>query len=428
MSLPRCLPALAVLVAAAALATPAAATFGPPVPVSPLGSLAAQPAVDADGDAVFVWRRSDGADVRIQARTRSASGVLGPVLTLSARGQDAFEPQVAVDSDGDALIAWQRSDGTNHRIQARPLSATGALGLTQNLSPPGEHALHPRLAVDADGDAVAVWQLGDGASDPAATAGRARSAAGVLSPVQVLSSGGQALSPHVAISPSGDAVFTWIRNSPGHNYRVQTRARSAAGALSAVQTLSQDGQDAHLPRVAVDATGDAVLTWQRSDGTNQRVQTRARSAAGALSAVQTLSTAAGQGGFTLAPEVAVEPDGDAVFVWARHETFTRIQGRARTAGGVLGPIQNISGYGVNAGGSSVGMGADGRAVFTWIFANAPNIVAQARERTADGTLLAIQTLSDASTGAGDPELAVGPEGDAVAVWTRANRIEAAAGP
>jgi hypothetical protein len=39
-----------------------------------------------------------------------------------------------------------------------------------------------------------------------------------------------------------------------------------------VQTLSSSGRDAFDPHVAVDATGDAVATWRRFDGTHTRVQ------------------------------------------------------------------------------------------------------------------------------------------------------------
>jgi hypothetical protein len=91
--------------------------------------------------------------------------------------------------------------------------------------------------------------------------------------VQTLSEAGQnAQSARVAVDTDGDAVFTWSR-SDGTNFRVQARTRSASGALSRpVQTLSSAGEDAKIPQVAVDATGDAVATWRRSDGANQRIQ------------------------------------------------------------------------------------------------------------------------------------------------------------
>src|SRR5204863_5589580 len=36
---------------------------------------------------------------------------------LSAAGHNAFMPQVGVDSAGNAVVVWDRSDGANNRVQ-----------------------------------------------------------------------------------------------------------------------------------------------------------------------------------------------------------------------------------------------------------------------------------------------------------------------
>ncbi len=75
---------------------------------------------------------------------------------------------------------------------------------------------------------------------------------------------------------------------------VRTRARSAAGELSRIQnvaTVPIIGNEFWDPAVAIDADGDAVFAWLGRDGTNWRVQTRARSASGALSPSQYVSVA-----------------------------------------------------------------------------------------------------------------------------------------
>ena len=133
---------------AAGLLAPAiaAAEWTAPVELSATGQNAFSPqvAVNADGDAVFTWRRSDGTNDRIQARARSAAGVLSDVQTLSAQGQNAFSPQVAIDADGDAVFTWLRSDGSNLRVQARARSAAGVLSPVQTLSAQERDASAPR--------------------------------------------------------------------------------------------------------------------------------------------------------------------------------------------------------------------------------------------------------------------------------------------
>ena len=120
----------------------------------------AELAVDPNGNAIFAWLRSDGTNTRVQARTRSAAGVLSAVQTLSASGQDASNPRVGVDAGGNAVFAWTRFGGANFRVQARTRSAAGALGAVQNVSKSGQDAVDPQLAVGAGGDAATTWTRG----------------------------------------------------------------------------------------------------------------------------------------------------------------------------------------------------------------------------------------------------------------------------
>ena len=402
-----------------------------PQTLSAAGESATDPQVgiDADGDAVFTWARSDGANERIQARARSAGGVLSAIQTLSGAGQDASDPQVAVDTDGDAVFTWARSDGTNQRIQARARSAGGVLGPVQTLSAAGRDAFQPQVAIDADGDAVVIWRLFDGASQVIQS--RARSAAGVLSPINTLTDTGRnAFNPQVAIDDGGNAVFTWER-SDGTNQRIETRARTSGGAFSAVQILSAAGRDAFNPQVAVDADGDAVFTWERAVGANQRIQARARTSGGVLSAVDTLSD---PGQDAEVPQVAVDDSGNAVFTWECSDgTNQRVQARARAFGGALSVVQTLSDAGQDAEVPQVAVDADGDAVFIWErLDNAGKERIQAATRSAAGVVGVVQTLSSGGQHAQLAQVAVDADGDAAAVWQRfdgANdRVQAAFGP
>jgi hypothetical protein len=431
---------VAALVAGAVAATPAFAVWGAPFVLSSSGQNATNPqvAVDADGDAVFVWERLDASgDLRIQARARSAAGVLSPVQTLSDAGEDASMPQVAVDADGDAVLTWRRFDGTNNRIQARARSAAGTLSPVETLSTSGRNADTPQVAVDPAGDAVFSWSRSDGTNWRAQV--RARSADGTLSAVKHLSPiAGNAFYPQVGVDAGGDAVFVWERYD-GANWRVQTLARSAAGTLSPVQTLSDAGQSALFPQVAVDDDGDAAFTWRRFDGSGAfccfRAQARARSAAGTLSAVQTLSSS---GRTAFDPHVAVDADGDAVFTWVRDDASDtsccfRVQAKARSAAGILSGVQNLSEAGQNAQWPRVAVDAGGDAVFTWERSDGTNVRIQARTRSATGALSRpVRTLSSAGQDAKTPQVAVNTTGDAVATWRRSDgtntRIQGAVGP
>ena len=415
----------------AVAASPAAATFGAPFAPSGAGSTGQavdpQVAVDADGDTIFAWRLGNG---RVQARVRSTTGALSAVQNLSETGWNAGEPEVAVDAGGNAVFVWQAWDGTRSRVQTRSRSATGAWSAVQTLSAAGGDAGEAQVAVDANGNAVFAWTR-YGIDNTYRLQTRMRSAAGVLSAVQTLSiKWHDAHEPQVAVDPNGNAVFVW-QLSNDTTTRVQARARSAAGVLSAVQTLSAAGVVGANPRVGVDANGNAVFAWLRwlpFPGGN-RIQARARSVTGTLSAAQILSESEAQ---SFNPQVAVDADGDAVVAWQRNGRYQRIQARSRSAAGAWSATQNISAAGQNGSSSRVGVDADGNTVFVWQRFDGTNYRLQARTRSAAGLLSAVQNVSESGEDASFPQLAVGAGGDAAAAWmtgpTGQDEIKAAFGP
>jgi hypothetical protein len=208
----------------------------------------------------------DGANNRVQTRTRSLlSGTNGPIAWLSDAGRDASPPKLAVDSTGTAVVVWSASDiGHGARVQARTRSSSGVLGPVEHLSAAGQDGSEPQVAIDANDNAVFVWTRFDGTKLRVQT--RSRSAAGPLSAVQDLSYVHDASEPQVAVDPSGNAIFVWKRFD-GTNDRIQARTRSMTGVLSPVETLSAAGQDAFAPRVVVDSnSGTAIVVYETAAG------------------------------------------------------------------------------------------------------------------------------------------------------------------
>src|SRR5918994_1616498 len=423
----------AALTAGAIAATPAAAAWSQPFNLSKDGQNASQPRVATDDNgAVFAWVRPVSGHLLVQARMRPFNaGSLTPIQDISPAGEDAFNPEVAIDTDGDAVITWASSDGT---MQARRRAADGTLSEVQDLSGPG--ASLPQVGMAQEGGAVITWQrpLGEDTRIQA----RARAEDGTLGPVQNLSaSGSDASDPEVGVDGSSDAVFVWRRQLATAT-RVQARARSAVdGSLTGVQTLSGENGNAFEPEVAVDDTGDAVFSWRRTDGTVQRVETRVRAfLTEALTQVQKLSPAGVAGQDAFQPQVAVDADGDAVFTWRRFDgTDSRIQTRARTLlSGALSAVQDLSGSGEDAFEPQVAVSrvdADPDAVFTWRRFDGTNQRIQARTRSAAGVLGAVRDVSAAGENGFDPRVGVDQDGVAYATWHRditVDRVAGAKGP
>src|SRR6185295_18586763 len=68
--------------------------------------------------------------------------------------------QVAVNASGQAVAVWQQSDGTTINIYANRYAPAVGWGTPQRISPVVlETSQAPQVAIDSNGNAVAVWVM-----------------------------------------------------------------------------------------------------------------------------------------------------------------------------------------------------------------------------------------------------------------------------
>jgi hypothetical protein len=295
-------------------------------------------AVDAAGNAVAIWGGSDGTNSIVQSSIRPAGGSWQPVQDLSLAGQGAFGPQVAMNAAGTAVAVWTRSNGTNLIVQARVRLAGGAWQPAEDLSALGQSATTPQVALSAAGDVVAVWNRSNGTNGIIQAAVRPAGGSWQLPALDLSASGQSAMDPQVALDAAGNAVAVWQRPN-GANSIVQAAARPVSGSwqLPALD-LSAPGQSASNPHVGLDGAGNAVAVWRRSNGMHAIVQARVRPPGGTWQPVDDLSPL----GYTaLEPQVAVNEAGNAVAVWNRF-VGSVVQARVRPAGGAWEPVKDVT--------------------------------------------------------------------------------------
>ena len=213
-------------------------------------------------------------------------------------------------------------------------------------------------------------------------------------------------SPAVAVNAAGDVVVAWADVFPGGVYAAY---RPRDGSFSAPQRLTArrrvEGTDVG---VAVTASGEALVTWTENETlaalgrARARVVVASRPAAGPRFGAPTELSIGQQGAHT--PSLASTPGGEVVAVWEELRTLARaattdplrISGSVRTAAGAWGAPVALS---------------DTQRRFT------SGVSTPQRERMV-------------------PQVAVLPNGAALAVWERASgtsttccqRIEAAVRP
>ncbi len=218
-------------------------------------------AVDDNGNAVFEWLVFDDENLRagVQTRSRSRTGALGPIADLSDAADDAWDPVVAVSDDGAAVFTWWVSGATGARVEARSRSARGIVGPRMTLSGGADDGYEPQVAVGDDGAAVFTWLAFN--RDGVRVQAQARSHRGALGPRTDLTRPSQdAFSAQVDVDSQGDAVFGWSALE-GSGYQVQGRTRhrlGMLGPLAVISTSDRRGFEAQVDRTTkrLDAIAD----------------------------------------------------------------------------------------------------------------------------------------------------------------------------
>lgn len=238
---------VAALAATTAVAAEASAEWTPSFELSTATGIPERPqvAVDPSGTATVVWAQ-DGA---IHARRVAGGGALGPILDVAV-GEDADNPQVAVDAAGNAWVVWTGEVGGDLAARGRRITAAGALEPALTLSAPGEIGFQPHVGVDGSGEATVVWTRYE--NPDFRLQARRISAAGALSPIDDVTPDSRAnVSPDLAVDRAGNAVVVWPWPAGGETV-VQWRRLGGP-----IQDLSDAGTSSFAPPPSCGGAGTA---------------------------------------------------------------------------------------------------------------------------------------------------------------------------
>jgi hypothetical protein len=276
-------------------------------------------AIGPGGNAVAMWDLfQTGQGVVIQASARPAHGSWGPVATLSPASDSASSPKVGMDANGNAVAIWLLDTGTSTSIRSSYLPVGGSWTTPVQISTLGVTARRPSLAVNASGDALAVWET---ASGQILVAERKSGAWGA--PVSIAPAFYRQNAAQVALGGRGDAAIVWSR---AYNSFVATR--DAGGSWSAPTTVSTRSAGGSVS-VAVDGSGNAVLVYVSLAVPNANpVVAITRSAGGSWSAPSTISSPSEA---ALGPSVVATPAGTFVAGW-NSSTHNTVVAAIRAAG------------------------------------------------------------------------------------------------
>lgn len=162
------------------------------------------------GSVVAVWRVWDGSGFNIYGQHYSAdSDTWGDTKTITSVEGKAGYPQVVVDDFDNAVVAWQQSDESSDSIYANRYDSGAGWGEPVRLLEASTGSVgHPSLALDENGNVVAVWQL-EVDDTYIVYASVYDTSVGVWSVSEPLSSGGSTYNLQLVIDDVGSVITMW---------------------------------------------------------------------------------------------------------------------------------------------------------------------------------------------------------------------------
>ena len=370
---------------------------------------------------------------------------------------DHTEPSVAMDSNGDYVVAWndQLSGGVGnylYDVKARVYNSAGVpqTGELQVAQTVGD--TRPSVAMDPNGDFVVAYQVLNVNSYLYGVSAQRFNLAGTAqgSPITVTTGSTQDVGalPKVAMDSAGDFVIAY-QGYDSYNHGVfgqQFNASGTAqGSIFRVNTPQHDNQSA--PSIAMDSVGDFEIAWQdggplppnpgQTMGVYAQRYTYTPGTGGPTSVGSNtaISTAAG----AASPSVAMEPNGQFVVAWQFTQMGTNpgveVQRFNATGNALTSVVPVSSPESYHQGSPAVAIDSEGDFVVTWesygvagTSSSKPTILAQ--RVNSGGTLIGttqtagplIGTTQFApSTQSGDsqqsPAIANDPYGDTIIAWS-----------
>jgi len=335
---------------------------------------------DNSGNAIAVWENSNGSNFIIRASHFDGNTQMwSDSIPISAPGQSANAPRVCCDNFGNAFAIWDRSDGSNRIIQVSHFDGTSWTPLDQisNLSANGQNARSQQICCDDSGNAIAVWYRSNGSNNIIQSSYYNGTSWTPINQVFNLSADGQdALRPRICCDDLGNAIAVWQRSNGSNDIIQSSRFNGSSWEpFESGTDLSESGQNASAPRVCCDNSGNAIAVWERSNGSNDIIQASFFDGSSwtAFSDIDNLSTEGQNASF---PYVCCDNSGNAFATWYRSNGSNDIIQSSQFDGVAWSIPDDLSAEGVNSRSSKVCCNDTGRAINVWNAGFSPNPVIQ----------------------------------------------------
>lgn len=296
-----------------------------------------------------VWTSSDGTNNRIKASIYNGTTWSAAVI-LSDPGFSSNLAQVSIDSSGNAVAIWNRSDVV---VRASFYNGT-SWSAPVDISATSTGAFARALDTDNQGNFYALWQISDGTNIITQTA--TFNGTTWSSPIDLSSAGINSISLDISVNDLGEAVALYWEQ--GVNTLVYARMNSGS-TWTMAELISTPGVNTRHCSVSINNSGNIIVAMLRLDVAQLEVTNFNGST---WSTPQFLGNTVAQDIF---PDVDLSNSGTGVAVWEGTNGTDDITQAAIFDGSDWSTPEDLSEAGEDAVQQTVGIDSFGNAIATW---------------------------------------------------------------
>ncbi|MBN4063323.1 Ig-like domain-containing protein [Cardiobacterium sp. AH-315-I02] len=271
-------------------------------------SYSPQIAIDTNGNALVVWQQRDANNRGDILASRFNGAKWSSAVAIETGEFDAQFPQIVIDNNGNALAVWLQHDGTRFNILANRFDGNSWGTNAELIDRKDTSAQAPQIAIDNNGNAFAIWQQSgiqvsrfDGTTWGGA-----------------VSLGETTLSdfPQIAFDNSGNALAAWVSFGSTSKFRVFVSHFDGTnwGEPELFETDDTE-QHARSPQITFDNNGNVFVVWYQ-ENSNSLFNIWANRYDGTSWAGAELIESNDIGSASL-PQIAVDNNGNALVVWGQ---------------------------------------------------------------------------------------------------------------
>ena len=230
--------------------------------------------IDSNGNALAVWVTNNNIKANRFDASTNTWGTAVLIETYDTIIGGANNPQIAIDNNGNALVVWSQYDGSLNSIFANRFDAsTNSWGKEVMIETDNINAnYNPQIAIDSNGNAMAVWDHNGGGAGTSSIFANRFDASTNSWDTEILietDNNGDAVNPQLAIDNNGNALAVWSQYDDKTRVDKITSNRFNAstnswGTAMLVETGSNG--DSFNPQIAIDSKGNALAVWRQYDG------------------------------------------------------------------------------------------------------------------------------------------------------------------